>query len=55
MGKNGGKTVLLSAVPQFTFLDEWDDGVINRGLFDFVWVHFYNNLSVLMDQNFKIL
>ncbi|GJM92485.1 hypothetical protein PR202_ga08961 [Eleusine coracana subsp. coracana] len=44
MGKNGGnKAVLLSAAPQCPFPDEWDGGAINTGLFDFVWVQFYNN------------
>ncbi|WVZ68089.1 hypothetical protein U9M48_017079 [Paspalum notatum var. saurae] len=44
MGKNqGGKGVLLSAAPQCPFPDEWDGGAINTGLFDFVWVQFYNN------------
>lgn len=43
MGKNGGSTVLLSAAPQCPFPDEWDGGAINTGLFDFVWVQFYNN------------
>ncbi|KAL6616416.1 hypothetical protein ACP70R_038686 [Stipagrostis hirtigluma subsp. patula] len=43
MGKNGGEAVLLSAAPQCPFPDEWDGGAINTGLFDFVWVQFYNN------------
>ncbi|XP_044973004.1 acidic endochitinase-like [Hordeum vulgare subsp. vulgare] len=43
LGKNGGKTVLLSAAPQCPFPDEWDGGAISTGLFDFVWVQFYNN------------
>ena len=45
MGKNkvGGKGVLLSAAPQCPFPDEWDNGAINTGLFDYVWVQFYNN------------
>ncbi|XP_062207533.1 acidic endochitinase SE2-like [Phragmites australis] len=44
MDKNkGGKAVLLSAAPQCPFPDEWDGGAINTGLFDFVWVQFYNN------------
>ncbi|XP_062186892.1 acidic endochitinase-like [Phragmites australis] len=43
MGKNGGKAVLLSAAPQCPFPDEWDGGAINTGLFDYVWVQFYNN------------
>ncbi|CAL4953554.1 unnamed protein product [Urochloa decumbens] len=43
MGKNAGTAVLLSAAPQCPFPDEWDGGAINTGLFDFVWVQFYNN------------
>ncbi|KAL6840095.1 hypothetical protein ACP4OV_029905 [Aristida adscensionis] len=43
MGKNGGTAVLLSAAPQCPFPDEWDGGAIGTGLFDFVWVQFYNN------------
>ncbi|KAF8717082.1 hypothetical protein HU200_026194 [Digitaria exilis] len=44
MGKNkGGKGVFLSAAPQCPFPDEWDGGAINTGLFDYVWVQFYNN------------
>ncbi|EES01791.1 hypothetical protein BDA96_03G392500 [Sorghum bicolor] len=43
MGKSGNKAVLLSAAPQCPFPDEWDDGAIKTGLFDFVWVQFYNN------------
>ncbi|PAN27442.1 hypothetical protein PAHAL_5G081700 [Panicum hallii] len=44
MGKNqGGKGVLLSAAPQCPFPDEWDGNAIRTGLFDFVWVQFYNN------------
>ncbi|KAI5003685.1 acidic endochitinase-like [Hordeum vulgare subsp. vulgare] len=39
----GHKKVLLSAAPQCPFPDEWDDGAIKTGLFDFVWVQFYNN------------
>uniref|UniRef100_A0ACD5VVC1 Uncharacterized protein n=1 Tax=Avena sativa TaxID=4498 RepID=A0ACD5VVC1_AVESA len=41
--KKLGKTVLLSAAPQCPFPDEWDGGAISTGLFDFVWVQFYNN------------
>ncbi|KAM3333916.1 hypothetical protein ACQJBY_028778 [Aegilops geniculata] len=37
------KGVLLSAAPQCPFPDQWDDGAIRTGLFDFVWVQFYNN------------
>ncbi|KAM3352736.1 hypothetical protein ACQJBY_024124 [Aegilops geniculata] len=41
--KNLDKKVLLSAAPQCPFPDQWDDGAIRTGLFDFVWVQFYNN------------
>ncbi|EMS65443.1 Acidic endochitinase [Triticum urartu] len=41
--KNLDKGVLLSAAPQCPFPDQWDDGAIKTGLFDFVWVQFYNN------------
>ncbi|CAL4973020.1 unnamed protein product [Urochloa decumbens] len=41
--KKGGKGVLLSAAPQCPFPDQWDNGAIRTGLFDFVWVQFYNN------------
>ncbi|CAM0883677.1 unnamed protein product [Alopecurus aequalis] len=37
------KAVLLSAAPQCPFPDEWDGGAISTGLFDYVWVQFYNN------------
>jgi chitinase len=43
LGRNGGKTVLLSAAPQCPFPDEWAGDAINTGLFDYVWVQFYNN------------
>ncbi|CAM0883676.1 unnamed protein product [Alopecurus aequalis] len=43
LGKNGRKTVLLSAAPQCPFPDEWDGAAIDTGLFDYVWVQFYNN------------
>ncbi|CAD6229011.1 unnamed protein product [Miscanthus lutarioriparius] len=43
MGKSGNKAVLLSAAPQCPFPDEWDGAAINTGLFDYVWVQFYNN------------
>uniref|UniRef100_M8BR76 chitinase n=1 Tax=Aegilops tauschii TaxID=37682 RepID=M8BR76_AEGTA len=35
--KNLDKGVLLSAAPQCPFPDQWDDGAIRTGLFDFVW------------------
>jgi chitinase len=36
-------SVLLSAAPQCPFPDEWDGTAINTGLFDYVWVQFYDN------------
>ncbi|KAF7031713.1 hypothetical protein CFC21_042996 [Triticum aestivum] len=41
--KSLDKSVLLSAAPQCPFPDQWDDGAIRTGVFDFVWVQFYNN------------
>ncbi|KAM0897806.1 hypothetical protein ACQ4PT_022319 [Festuca glaucescens] len=37
------KPVLLSAAPQCPFPDEWDGSAIATGLFDYVWVQFYDN------------
>uniref|UniRef100_A0ACD5WH34 Uncharacterized protein n=1 Tax=Avena sativa TaxID=4498 RepID=A0ACD5WH34_AVESA len=49
LGKNGGQSVLLSAAPQCPFPDEWDGGAISTGLFDYVWVQFYNNQECQFD------
>ncbi|KAH6833877.1 chitinase A [Perilla frutescens var. hirtella] len=38
-----GKKVYLSAAPQCPFPDAWIGGALQTGLFDFVWVQFYNN------------
>ncbi|XP_019194808.1 PREDICTED: acidic endochitinase-like [Ipomoea nil] len=35
--------VYLSAAPQCPFPDQWVGGALNTGLFDYVWVQFYNN------------
>ncbi|KAL8477671.1 hypothetical protein ACS0TY_029824 [Phlomoides rotata] len=37
------KKVYLSAAPQCPFPDAWVGGALETGLFDFVWVQFYNN------------
>ena len=37
------KKVYLSASPQCPYPDVWMDTAINTGLFDYVWVQFYNN------------
>ncbi|KAL5571510.1 hypothetical protein UlMin_021107 [Ulmus minor] len=39
----GGKKVYLSAAPQCPFPDAWIGDALKTGLFDFVWVQFYNN------------
>ncbi|XP_060675351.1 acidic endochitinase-like [Ziziphus jujuba] len=38
-----GKTVYLSAAPQCPYPDAYLGTAIDTGLFDFVWVQFYNN------------
>lgn len=41
--KNGQKTIYLSAAPQCPFPDSSLDTAISTGLFDYVWIQFYNN------------
>ncbi|KAK4415642.1 Acidic endochitinase [Sesamum alatum] len=41
-GKRGRK-VYLSAAPQCPFPDAWIGGALETGVFDYVWVQFYNN------------
>ncbi|XP_027098235.1 acidic endochitinase-like [Coffea arabica] len=40
---NRGKKVFLTAAPQCPFPDQWVGGALKTGLFDYVWVQFYNN------------
>ncbi|XP_057495724.1 acidic endochitinase-like [Actinidia eriantha] len=40
---NRGKKVYLTAAPQCPFPDAWVGGALTTGLFDYVWVQFYNN------------
>ncbi|KAK1285083.1 hypothetical protein QJS10_CPB20g01429 [Acorus calamus] len=40
---NQGKKVYLTAAPQCPFPDAWVGGALETGLFDYVWVQFYNN------------
>lgn len=42
-GHNQERKVYLSAAPQCPFPDTWLKSAIETGLFDFVWVQFYNN------------
>ncbi|KAG2725435.1 hypothetical protein I3843_01G066100 [Carya illinoinensis] len=37
------KKVYLTAAPQCPFPDAWLKGALDTGLFDYVWVQFYNN------------
>ncbi|GLJ21057.1 hypothetical protein SUGI_0384680 [Cryptomeria japonica] len=39
----GGKKVLLSAAPQCPFPDAYVGKALQTGLFDYVWIQFYNN------------
>ncbi|XWS35850.1 hypothetical protein CRYUN_Cryun20dG0031700 [Craigia yunnanensis] len=39
----GGKKVYLTAAPQCPFPDQWLNGALQTGLFDYVWIQFYNN------------
>ncbi|KAL6311545.1 hypothetical protein AAG906_005101 [Vitis piasezkii] len=38
-----GNKVYLTAAPQCLFPDAWVGGSLKTGLFDYVWVQFYNN------------
>lgn len=40
---NRGRKVYLSAAPQCPFPDRFLGAALNTGLFDYVWVQFYNN------------
>ncbi|XP_030468263.2 acidic endochitinase-like [Syzygium oleosum] len=42
---SGGKKVYLTAAPQCPYPDAWVGGALQTGLFDYVWVQFYNNPS----------
>ncbi|KAI4328421.1 hypothetical protein L6164_020778 [Bauhinia variegata] len=41
--KGYGKNVILTAAPQCPFPDAWMGNALKTGLFDYVWVQFYNN------------
>ncbi|XP_042059378.1 acidic endochitinase-like [Salvia splendens] len=42
-GKGSKKKVYLTAAPQCPYPDAWVGGALRTGLFDCVWVQFYNN------------
>ncbi|KAG6544701.1 hypothetical protein Mapa_013891 [Marchantia paleacea] len=41
--RTGDKQYFLTAAPQCPFPDEWTNPALQSGLFDYVWVQFYNN------------
>ncbi|GAB4860795.1 Acidic endochitinase [Ancistrocladus abbreviatus] len=43
LGLGGGKKLYLTAAPQCPFPDHWTNAALGTGLFDFVWIQFYNN------------
>ena len=43
--RRGGKRFYLTAAPQCPFPDHWLNGALRTGLFDCVWIQFYNNPS----------
>nr|GLL40583.1 acidic endochitinase-like [Ipomoea trifida]GME17198.1 acidic endochitinase-like [Ipomoea batatas]GME19772.1 acidic endochitinase-like [Ipomoea batatas]GME20485.1 acidic endochitinase-like [Ipomoea batatas] len=43
LGEGAGQKVYLAAAPQCPFPDHFLQEAINTGLFDYVWVQFYNN------------
>nr|GME01789.1 acidic endochitinase-like [Ipomoea batatas] len=43
LGEEAGQKVYLSAAPQCPYPDYYLDKAIKTGLFDYVWVQFYNN------------
>jgi chitinase len=47
----GNKKVYLTAAPQCPFPDQQLKGALSTGLFDYVWVQFYNNDPCLFDSN----
>ncbi|KAH7848384.1 hypothetical protein Vadar_002169 [Vaccinium darrowii] len=47
----GGKKVNLAAAPQCPFPDQSLNGALSTGLFDYVWIQFYNNPQCEYDTN----
>ncbi|XP_015968410.2 basic endochitinase [Arachis duranensis] len=47
----GGQKVYLSAAPQCPFPDKQLNGALSTGLFDYVWIQFYNNGPCEFDAN----
>ncbi|KAG7994601.1 hypothetical protein I3843_01G065900 [Carya illinoinensis] len=49
------KKVYLTAAPQCPFPDAWLKGALDTGLFDYVWIQFYNNKACHYSGNAEIL
>ncbi|MFS7945521.1 putative chitinase [Helianthus anomalus] len=50
-----GKKVYLTAAPQCPYPDAWLGGALQTGLFDYVWVQFYNNPPCQYSANISSL
>ncbi|XP_027353091.1 basic endochitinase-like [Abrus precatorius] len=48
---NGGRKVYLTAAPQCPFPDQHQKGALSTGLFDYVWIQFYNNGPCQFDSS----
>lgn len=49
-GKQGGRKVYLTAAPQCPFPDQALNTALSTGLFDYVWIQFYNNPGCQVDS-----
>ncbi|KAJ7951243.1 acidic endochitinase-like [Quillaja saponaria] len=47
----GGKKLYLAAAPQCPFPDQKLNGALSSGLFDYVWIQFYNNYCQYSSNN----
>ncbi|TKY61306.1 Basic endochitinase [Spatholobus suberectus] len=47
----GGRKVYLTAAPQCPFPDQHQKGALSTGLFDYVWIQFYNNGPCQFDSS----
>ncbi|CAK7348789.1 unnamed protein product [Dovyalis caffra] len=47
----GGRKVYLTAAPQCPFPDDWLDDALATGLFDYVYIQFYNNRPCEFNAN----
>ncbi|KAK7337998.1 hypothetical protein VNO77_18592 [Canavalia gladiata] len=47
----GGRKVYLTAAPQCPFPDQHQKGALSTGLFDYIWIQFYNNDPCQFDSS----